>query len=194
MTLDAPAEQTIGEGVKNYRFLFPAFWYLANCNYSDLLNRFNVENLSFTDDTIRNYSTGTLISAMAIPPLKRAGSRIDELQVRYQTFMVLIEAEKLKRKTGSYPEKIPLNIIDHFNGVPLHYKVGPHTVRKSFLTKRKKNGNDHVADAFELEYCTKTIQGIGVWSCGMNQHDDNGIFGDNREDGDDLRALLTISE
>ena len=127
---------------------------------------------------------------MAIPPLKRAGSRIDELQVRYQTFMVLIEAEKLKRKTGSYPEKIPLNIIDRFNGVPLRYKVGSHIVRKSFLTKRDNCSSDDST----LGYRMKTIQGVAVWSMGMNNRDDNGIFGDNREDGDDLRALLTISE
>jgi len=101
---------------------------------------------------------------------------------------------KIKRKTGAYPEKLPLNIIDNFTGKPLCYKVGSHTVRESVLIKFEQPEGAVSAEGSTIEHRTKTVQGVAVWSLGVNGIDDKGIYGNTRSEGDDLRALLRISK
>ncbi|MBE6377199.1 MAG: hypothetical protein E7051_00095 [Lentisphaerae bacterium] len=191
---EAPSDQPCPEGAKHYRFLLPGLWYMAVCNYNDLMNRFNVKDLSSVDDKINCYSSRTILARLSTPSLKSTGNRIIELQTRYQAFIALIEAEKIKRKTGAYPEKLPLNIIDNFTGKPLCYKVGSHTVRESVLIKFEQPEGAVSAEGSTIEHRTKTVQGVAVWSLGVNGIDDKGIYGNTRSEGDDLRALLRISK
>ncbi len=192
--LDVPPAQPCPEEAKYYRFIFPGFWHMALCNYIDLMNRFNVKNLNSVDDKINCYSSRTILSQLATPSLKSAGNRIIELQTRYHAFIALIEAEKIKRETGKYPEKLPLDITDDFTGEPLCYKVGTHTVRESSLIKQDNAEAPLSTDDSAIEHRTKTVQGVAVWSLGVNGIDDKGIFGNTRSEGDDLRALIKISK
>jgi len=183
------------EGVKHYRFLMPGLWYLAACDYCDLLKRCNVENLDAVDGPT-SYVPTNFLASLFIPALE-AGKKMHELEMRYQAFVVLIEAEKIKRKTGKYPESAPLNITDHFSGEPLRYRVGIHTVRESFLVPHEKlEGELEGAGNYDLQHRKKTVQGVAVWSVGKNEDDDDGLADTRSEYGgrtDDRRALLTIS-
>jgi len=183
------------EGIKHYRFLMPGLWYLAACNYCDLLKRYNVENLDAVVVPPSSAPASFLASGFT-PALAAAGAKMHEMEMRYQAFVVLIEAEKIKRKTGKYPESAPLNITDHFSGEPLRYRVGSHTVRESFLVPHEKlEGELEGAGNYDLEYRKKTVQGVAVWSVGKNEDDDDGLADTRSEYGgrtDDRRALLTI--
>jgi hypothetical protein len=158
------------------------------------MNRFNVKDLNSVDDKINCYSSRTILSHLATPSLKSAGNRIIELQTRYHAFIALIEAEKIKRETGKYPEKLPLDITDDFTGEPLCYKVGTHTVRESSLIKQDNAETPLSTVDPAIEHRTKTVQGVAVWSLGVNGIDDKGIYGNTRSEGDDLRALIKISK
>ena len=184
------------EGIRNYRFLVPGLWFLAECNYYDLLPRYHVEKLSAVNDNILT-TPQTLLAAMLLPALRNAGDRIYGLQMRYQAFNALIEAEKIRRKTGKYPEKLPLDITDHFSGKPLLYKIGKHEKNELHLEKEKhpveENGPEYI---YSTEYRTKTVYGVAVWSVGRNKTDDAGLYGTSDQNGnrtDDPRALLIIT-
>ncbi|MBQ9775374.1 MAG: hypothetical protein IJW17_04980 [Lentisphaeria bacterium] len=183
------------EGIKHYRFLAPGIWYLANRNYHNLLSHYNVEKLSAVNDNIRS-TPQTLLAAMLVPALGAAGERFCEIQMRYQTFNALIEAEKIKRKTGKYPEKLPLNITDHFSGKPLLYKLGKHEKREVYLKKEKHpDGAIEQGYYYSTEYRIKTVYGVSVWSVGRNKTDDCGLNGmKNGKKTDDQRALLILPE
>ncbi len=185
-------EQAGAEGVKNYRFLFPGIWYLAayNCNY--MLNRFHVENLSsFNEDVITDHSPKLLLASRIMPALKRAGDRMMEMEMHYQCFNALVEAEKIKRQTGKYPETLPLNIIDRFRGKALRHKIGNHEIQEKFI-RYEKDDDGEVTGSLELR--NRSVPGIAVWSVGKNKLDDNGVYDPNRHPAepavDDLRALL----
>ncbi|MBE6389860.1 MAG: hypothetical protein E7043_06780 [Lentisphaerae bacterium] len=190
-------ENAGAEGIKHYRFLAPGIWYLANRNYYNLLSRYNVESIDKVDKKIE-YSPENLLAAMIMPPLKTSADRLMEMEMRYQAFNVLIEAEKIKRKTGKYPEKLPLNITDHFSGKPLLYKVGKHQKRERFLKKEKHPvGAIEQGYYYSTEYRTKTVYGVAVWSVGRNKTNNEGLYGTSDEYGersDDPRALLIIPQ
>jgi hypothetical protein len=135
---------------------------------------------------------------MLLPALRNAGERIYDAQMRYQVFNALIEAEKIKRKTGKYPEKLPLDITDHFSGKPLLYKLGKHEKNELHLEKEKhpveENGQEYI---YLTEYRTKTVYGVAVWSVGRNKTDDAGLNGTSDQNGnwtDDPRSLLIIQQ
>ena len=188
-------EHAGAEGIKHYRFLAPGIWYLANRNYYNLLSHYNVEKLSAVNDNIRS-TPQTLLAAMLVPALGAAGERFYEIQMRYQAFNALIEAEKIKRKTGKYPEKLPLDITDHFSGKPLLYKLGKHEKREAYLKKEKHpDGAIEQGYYYSTEYRIKTVYGVSVWSVGRNKTDDCGLNGmKNGEKTDDQRALLILPE
>ena len=166
-----------GTGLKNYRFLAPGLWYLAGCNYCNLLKHYNVKNLCCANEKIE-YSLENIFSAMLVPALNTAGKRMHELEMGYQTFAVLIEAEMIKRKTGRYPEKLPLDIVDYFSGKPLLYKVGNIEVRESYLKKEKHpDGAIESGEYYTLESRIKRVQGVAVWSVGKNKINENGLYG-----------------
>lgn len=174
------------EGIQNYRFLVPGLWYLAECNYYDLLTGYNVENISAVNGNILT-TPRTILSAMLLPALRNAGDRIYGLQMRYQAFNALIEAEKIRRKTGKYPEKLPLDITDHFSGKPLLYKIGKHEKNEMYLEKMNHPIQEE-GFYYSTEYRIRTVYGVAVWSIGINKTDDAGLNGT-----DDPRALLIIT-
>ena len=179
------------EGLKHYRFLLPGIWYWVNCNYLDYLLRTNVRNLCGTTYPVDDRSPWNVVSSMVMPAFNGAGEMMHNLEMRYQAFVVLIEAEKIRRKTGKYPEKVPLNIIDHFSGELLHYKLGNHEVREASLCY------DDFLSEWYVNYRTKNICGIAVWSVGRNKADDYGLCRTSDKNGkntDDQRALITISQ
>lgn len=185
------------ESLKTYRFLAPGMWYWAKCSYCALLKRYNVENLCKVND-LKSSSPSPIdhLAAIIIPAFELMAIRLHELEMRYQAFVVLIEAEKIKWKTGKYPESAPLNFTDHFGGKPLRYRVGSHTVRESFLVPHEKLEGELDAGNYDLEHREKTVQGVAVWSVGKNEEDDDGLADTRREYGgrtDDRRALLTTS-
>jgi NADH:ubiquinone oxidoreductase subunit 6 (subunit J) len=190
-------ENAGAEGIKHYRFLAPGIWYLANRNYYNLLSRYNVESIDKVDKKIE-YSPENLLAAMIMPQFKTSADRLMEMEMRYQAFNALIEAEKIKRKTGKYPEKLPLNITDYFSGKPLLYKIGKHQKRERFLKKEKHPvGAIEQGYYYSTEYRTKTVYGVAVWSVGRNKTNNEGLYGTSDEYGeriDDPRALLIIQQ
>ena len=196
-SMSGDTENAGAEGIKHYRFLAPGIWYLANRNYYNLLSRYNVESIDKVDKKIE-YSPENLLAAMIMPPFKTSADRMMEMEMRYQAFNALIEAEKIKRKTGKHPEKLPLNITDYFSGKPLLYKVGKHQKRERFLKKEKHPvGAIEQGYYYSTEYRTKTVYGVAVWSVGRNKTDDAGLYGTSDQNGnriDDPRALLVIQQ
>ena len=185
------------EGAKRYRFLMPGVWYLANCNYRNLLRFYNAENLCEVHD-YQPRSLENFLANMLVPALNQAGTRMHEIEMLYQTYYSLAEAEKIKRKYGKYPEKLPVAINDHFSGKPLLYKVGSHEVKETYLMKEKPAPGAMVQeDLCTLEYRIKTIQAVAVWSIGKNKANENGLARTSATAGkftDDLCALLVISQ
>ena len=181
------------EGISNYRFLAPGFWYLAACNYHDLLVRYNVENLCKVDDK-PVFSLRSILANMMLLSAKRSGERMHEIEMRYRSFVVLLEAERIKRKTGKYPETLPLNTVDYFSGKPLRYRVGSFRKTESFLKKEARPAGSIESGFYEtLDYREKTVPGVAVWSIGSNKVDDSGISGTKNENGektDDIRAVI----
>ena len=117
-----------------------------------------------------------------------------EIEMRYRSFVALIEAEKIKRNTGKYPETLPLNIVDHFSGKPLRYRVGSFRKKESFLKKEAHPEGSIESGFYEtVDSREKTVSGVAVWSVGCNKVDDNGISGTINENGektDDIRAVI----
>ena len=181
------------EGLKHYRFLAPGLWYLAARSYHDLLVRFNVKNLCRINEK-KTLSLKSVLSGLLMPALKTAGERMHEIEMRYRSFVVLIEAEKIRRKTGKYPETLPLNTVDYFSGKPLRYRVGSFRKNESFLKKEARPAGSIESGFYEtLDYREKTVSGVAVWSIGRNRLNDNGISGTkgkNDSRTDDQRALL----
>ncbi len=194
-SMSGDTENAGAEGIKHYRFLVPGIWYLANRNYYNLLSHYNVESIDKVDKKIE-YFPENLLAAMIMPQFKTSVDRMMEIEMRYQAFNALIEAEKIKRKTGKYPEKLPLNITDHFSGKPLLYKVGKHEKREAYLKKEKQpDGAIEQGYYYSTEYRIKTVYGVSVWSVGRNKTDDCGLNGmKNGEKTDDQRALLILPE
>ena len=194
-SMSGDTENAGAEGIKHYRFLVPGIWYLANRNYYNLLSHYNVESIDKVDKKIE-YSPENLLAAMIMPQFKTSVDRMMEIEMRYQAFNALIEAEKIKRKTGKYPEKLPLNITDHFSGKPLLYKLGKHEKREVYLKKEKHpDGAIEQGYYYSTEYRIKTVYGVSVWSVGRNKTDDCGLNGmKNGEKTDDQRALLILPE
>ena len=126
-----------------------------------------------------------------------------DIEMRYKTFNALIEAIKIKRSSGKYPEKLPLAIKDHFSGKMLQYKLGEFEVETNYLIKREQpagNSNsddDFFAEAddakYEIKSRIKKAHGIIIWSIGRNRIDENGFKGrtDNKQ-GDDISARLVL--
>ena len=190
-------ENAGAEGIKHYRFLAPGLWYLANRNYCNLLLRYNVESIDKFDGKI-DYSPENYLINMLMPAFKNVADRIMTLEMRYQAFNALIEAEKIKRKTGKYPQTLSFNIIDHFSGKPLLYKVGEHKKRESYIKKEKHpNGAMEQGYYYNVAERIKTVYGVAVQSDGRNKTNDDGIYGTLDKYGkrtDDPRALLIISQ
>lgn len=184
------------EGLAKYRFLAPGMWYLGCCNYYELMKMYNHQSLCHVNDDIKTSSPEKILAAMLIPALSQAGKRMHDMEMRYQAFNVLIEAEKIKRRTGKYPEKLPLPVTDHFSSKPLNYKIGSHQIKEAYLTGRKKGDvpAGSIEESFELKYNVnyrnKTVQGIAVWSIGKNKTDEDGDPGSYPSRSDDQRALL----
>ena len=189
-----PDADVVGaEGLKHYRFLAPGLWYLAARSYHDLLVRFNVKNLCRINEK-KTLSLKSILSGLLMPALKTAGERMHEIEMRYRSFAALIEAEKIRRKTGRFPETLPVDATDYFSGKPLRYRVGSFRKNESFLKKEARPAGSIESGFYEtLDYREKTVQGVAVWSIGRNRVDDNGISGTkgkNDSRTDDQRALL----
>ena len=195
-SISSAPEASGAEGLKNYRFLLPGLWYLANCNYRYLLEYYNVQSLCQVNAAPAR-SPENMLAVMLLPALNTAGETLHALEMRYQAFNILIEAEKIKRKTGKYPEKSPLTVTDHFSGGKLRYEIGSHKMREAFLRDREKVDGELFSADVSLDFRTGSVQGIAVWSIGRNRVDDRGLADITGEDGnrtDDRRALRIISE
>lgn len=208
------SETTGAEEIKHYSFLMPGLWYIGNSNLLSLLQCYNAESLSkLNEDMVP--SLNNVLPSMLIGPFKKTSEKLYSLEMRYQAFVTLIEAKKIKRQTGQYPETIPLNIIDIFSGEPLRYKVGTHEKEESFLKQKEQNNTEEMYFAertgndIPLGYRQKTVQGVAVWSIGRNKQDEYNYNNDVRNPPnvnallpygkfpirkpiDDQRALITI--
>ena len=123
---------------------------------------------------------------------------MDEMAIRNQLFSVLIEAIKIRRATGRYPEKLPLDRLDCFSGKPLQYKVGEFEISETCLTKREQIKDDSsFADEdtwkYEENSRIRKVHGVIVWSAGRNRIDENGFSGSrDGERADDPSARLIL--
>ena len=185
------------EGVASYRFLVPGLWYLGMKNYSSLLKFYNNENLCKVEEKVK-LNSYNILACMLVPALNSGGERMHMLEMRYKAFYALLEAIKIKRATGKYPEKLPLAATDHFNGHPLQYKIGSHDIFISRLAERKKPLPGELDDKRKYEVISgeiRSVQGVAVWSVGKNKLDDGGLDGFKQLEEknvrcDDMRALL----
>ena len=181
----------VKEGVYDYRFLAPGLWYLGCCNYYELVRVYNNKNLCHVNDKVEN-SPRKILVGMLIPALNTAGKRMHEMEMCYAVFNALIEAVKIKRTAGKYPEKLPLNKMDYFTGNPLQYKTGDFEFEETYLVKR--DYYDEVIECkYEIKRRIKKAKGVIVWSVGRDKIDAkgfNGRYGDRR--GDDHSAKLVL--
>ena len=194
-------EAVAKEGIQCYRILAPGLWYLGCCNYYELVKVYNAKNLCHVNDKVEP-SPRRILAGMLVPALSTAGKRMHEAEMCYNTFNVLIEALRIKRATGKYPEKLPLDKIDYFTGKPLQYKQGEFEIEEKYLVKRKKpaqtDDNNNYYDEvdksqYEIRSRIKKVKGVIVWSVSRNKIDENGFSGDkNGKFCDDHSAKLIL--
>ena len=165
----------------DYRWLFPAGWYLLTRSRSVLAEHYKVSELTSIVYK-RQRVPATLLSDMMLPGLDAAGKRINRLTARYLAMETLIGIELEKRRTGQYPEKLENPPLDPF-GQPLLYRHGkmPY-IRHQWDSKMNMLGPGKKV----------MVDAVAVWSRGPNRKDDQGLS-NRKENGnltDDARAMM----
>ncbi len=112
--------ETIAEGAElsQLRWFFPQTWWPHSAKANAILR------------ALGDYlSTGTTSPANSSEKISkrtiaRIGNLLKRANVQVSCAKVLLEAEKIKRQTGSYPKEMPSLPTDHFTQKPLQYDVG----------------------------------------------------------------------
>ena len=166
----------------DYRWLFPAGWYVFTRSRCFLAGHYQVPEVTFIVNKQQTITVVGLFASMFVPTLDEAGRRINNLAARYLAMETLIGLELEKRRTGKYPDKLDDPPLDPF-GQPLLYRKGqmPYiqyswNVEKNMLGAGKK----------------VMVDAVAVWSKGPNRKDDQGLSGwkENGKPTDDARAML----
>jgi len=177
---DGPASPALYD----YRWLFPAGWYVFTRSRCFLAGYYKVPEVTYIVYKKQATPVIGLLASMFLPTLDHAGKRINNLTARYLAMETLIGIELEKRRTGKYPDTLENPQLDPF-GQPLLYRKGklPYiqyswSAEKNMLGARKR----------------VMVDAVAVWSKGPNRKDDLGLsnWKENGKPTDDARAMLRI--
>ena len=120
-TLPDGSQRRIGADLSCLRFFFPQAWRraarAAQINARQYLNDTFAE-MDIADDSFLPFS-------WLVDEAERASRCADGMRVLIRGGKMLLEAEKIRRRTGSYPLQMNEMPLDPFTGRPLRYSVGP---------------------------------------------------------------------
>ena len=194
-----------GADLSKLRFFFPQAWW-ANVNNANAIAR------TFQCDSFSQLSLPAGCSHdfnMDFNDLKRTANQVLALVASIRCVKVLFDAERIKRKTGSYPTQMDDLPLDPFTEKPLQYSVGRFETKVNVLSiAESKKESDECKDA-SLDYncqcgcdcsngcrCAKsskqlsvavrleprTFNAVHLFSPGPNADDDD----------DDIRFIISI--
>ena len=180
------------EGLYAYRFLLPGAWYLGYANTYELLKLFDVPQLSAIKSDIPQ-SPRTILAKMIASGLNSGGKRLYVRQMNYLAMIAVIDAEKIRRRTGSYPTALPDLPQDHFSGKKLLYQTGSISNVGKKLVSEKLEAEEETSIYWRNESYIRQSNGVKVWSVGVNKLNEQGLYdvevsGDKR--ADDISAVI----
>ena len=128
------------------RWFFPQVWWPVASTNNDRTRLFLLDSCS---QIAQADKYGRLFWHMDFAGTARY---INKLIVMMRSTRILLEAEKVKRRTGSYPLTMDNLPLDPFTGKPLQYSVGPCEIDVEVIKKAKPQECD---DEDKLDYaCT----------------------------------------
>ena len=180
------------EGLYAYRFLLPGAWYLGYANTYELLKLFDVPQLSAMKSDIPQ-SPRTILAKMIASGLDSGGKRLYVRQMQYLAMIAVIDAEKIRRQTGSYPAALPDLPQDCFSGKKLLYQTGSISHVGSKLVAEKSEDEEDNSVYWHRENYLRQSSGVKVWSVGINKINEQGlndvkVSGDKH--ADDISAVI----
>ena len=180
------------EGLYPYRFLLPGAWYLGYANTCELLKLFDVPQLSAMKSDIPQ-SPRTILAKMIASGLNSGGKRLYVRQMQYLAMIAVIDAEKIRRQTGSYPAALPDLPQDCFSGKKLLYQAGSISNVGKKLVSEKLEAEEETSIYWRNESYIRQSNGVKVWSVGVNKLNEQGLYevevsGDKR--ADDISAVI----
>ena len=163
------------EGLYSYRFLLPGAWYLGAANAYELLKCYDVPRLSAIKTDLRQ-SPRTILAQMISPGFGNAGQRLYAGQMRYLAMAAVIDAEKIRRQTGSYPAMLRDLPSDYFSGGKLLYQAGKISCVESKLVAEKSEYDEAASTVFwSNQKNIREVTGVKVWSVGVNKLNEQGL-------------------
>ncbi|HOG50482.1 MAG TPA: hypothetical protein PKY10_07830, partial [Lentisphaeria bacterium] len=107
-----------GAELSQLRWFFPQVWWPASASANATLR--DLEDYLSTGTTSPANSPETISERT----IARIRNQIKRANIQVSCAKVLLEAEKIKRQTGSYPKQMPSLPTDHYTQKPLRYDVG----------------------------------------------------------------------
>ena len=113
--------------------------------------------------------------------------------MQYLAMIAVIDAEKIRRQTGSYPAALPDLPQDCFSGKKLLYQTGSISHVGSKLVAEKSEDEEDNSVYWHQENYLRQSSGVKVWSVGINKINEQGlndvkVSGDKR--ADDISAVI----
>lgn len=172
--------ETVAKGadLSQLRWFFPQAWWPASAKANAMLRAFGDY---LTTETTPPASSSEKISERVVGRIK---NRLKHVNVQISCAKVLLEAEKIKWQTGSYPKKMPSLPMDHYTQKPLQYDVGTFEFYAQFVYDSASKKSDEDSSTTEDCGCgegwmnptwdmTKTTaSAIRVFSPGENLEND----------------------
>ena len=132
--------ETIAEGAElsQLRWFFPQAWWPASAKANAVLRVLGDFLLTGTT------SPSNFPEKISERAISRIRNQIKRGNVQVLCAKVLLEAETLKRQTGSYPKKMPSLPADQYTQKPLQYDVGTFEFEIQFVfdSTSKEGGED----------------------------------------------------
>lgn len=129
--------QANGAELSQLRFFFPQAWWLTSAKANEILN------------DIHGWDTSELASPTKFPNaiadriIYKAKDRICKVNVMTSCAKVLLEAEKIRRKTGEYPKEIASPPLDPFTQKPLQYEIGTFEYKSQYVYNAVSDDDDN---------------------------------------------------
>ncbi len=143
-------EDTEAEGAElsRLRFFFPQVWW-ATANYATALAKiFQCD--SFSQLTLPAGRSDAF--NMDLSGSVHTANRVKALVTSIRCVKLLLEAERIKRKTGSYPTQMENTPLDPFTGKPLQYSVGRCEMKVNVLSIAKPKEESEECEDDSLDY------------------------------------------
>ena len=194
-----------GADLSKLRFFFPQAWWANAKNANALAKTFQCDSFSQLNPPAGHSNDFNLYLKGSC----HTANRVKALVASIRCVKVLLDAERIKRKTGSYPTQMDNLPLDPFTGKPLQYSVGRFEMKVNVLSIVESKEESEQCEDESLDYdcqcgcdtsegcrCTKsseqmradvhleprTFNAVHLFSPGPNADDDD----------DDIRFIISI--